>query len=104
MTTHQESVLDQFTRQAAHYLELPGHNDEESLRLLMEMARVATQDTVLDVACGSGIVACAFAAAAHHVTGIDLTPAMLDQARTLAEGRGLTNLTWRQGDIEMLPF
>src|SRR5262249_34678884 len=104
MTTHQESVLDQFTRQAAHYLQMPGHNDEESLHLLKEMAGVSGPDTVLDVACGSGIVACAFAAVASHVTGIDLTPAMLEQAQTLAKQRGLTNLSWRQGDIETLPF
>lgn len=104
MSTHHESILDQFTRQAAHYLQMPGHNDEESLRLLMNMAAVSGQDTVLDVACGSGIVACAFAAAANHVTGIDLTPAMLEQAQSLARQRGLANVSWRQGGAEKLPF
>jgi ubiquinone/menaquinone biosynthesis C-methylase UbiE len=104
MTTHQESIIAQFTRQAVHYSQMPGHNHEESLQLLLKMAGVSRQDTVLDVACGSGIVACAFAAVASQVTGIDLTPAMLEQARALAEQRGLTNLSWRQGDIETLPF
>ncbi len=70
----------------------------------MEMARLSAEDTVLDVACGTGIVACEFAAIAHHVTGIDITPAMLEEARSLACRRGLTNLSWRQGDIETLPF
>ena len=104
MTTHQESIIDQFTRQAVHYSHMPGHNDEESLRLLMHLVGISGQDTVLDVACGSGIVACAFATMASQVTGIDLTPAMLEQAQALAQQRGLSNLSWRQGDIETLPF
>jgi len=104
MTAHQESIIDQFTRQAVHYSHMPGHNDEESLRLLMHLVGISGQDTVLDVACGSGIVACAFATMASQVTGIDLTPAMLEQAQALAQQRGLSNLSWRQGDIERLPF
>ena len=39
-------------------------------------------NSVLDVACGPGLVACALAEVARSVTGIDLTPAMIDQART----------------------
>lgn len=104
MTTHQESIIDQFTRQAIPFSKLSGHTNQESLNLLMEMASVSPQDTVLDVACGSGIVACAFARVAHHVTGIDLTPAMLEQAEILAQQKSLTNLSWQLGDIETLPF
>jgi len=104
MNTHQQITIDQFTRQAAPFSQSPGHTNEESLRLLIELAELSGEDTVLDVACGTGMVACAFAEIAAHVTGIDLTPAMLEQARLLAERRGLTNLSWRQGDIETLPF
>ena len=45
------------------------------------MAGVCPKDDVLDVACGPGLVACALAPAARHVTGIDITPAMIEQAR-----------------------
>ncbi|MEP7270210.1 MAG: methyltransferase domain-containing protein [Acidobacteriota bacterium] len=104
MTTHQQSTIDQFTRQAVHFSQMPGHNDEESLGLLIAAAGLSEGDTVLDVACGSGIVACAFAEIAAHVTGIDITPAMLEQAASLAATRDLKNLSWHQGDIETLPF
>jgi ubiquinone/menaquinone biosynthesis C-methylase UbiE len=104
MDKHQQITIDQFTRQAAPFSQSPGHTNEESLRLLIELAELSSDDIVLDVACGTGMVACAFAEIARHVTGIDLTPAMLEQARLLAERRGLTNLSWRQGDIETLPF
>lgn len=104
MTTHQESIIDQFTRQAVPFSQIYGHTNEESLHLLMEMACVSKQDIVLDVACGSGIVSCAFATVASHVTGIDITPAMLKQAEILAQQKNLTNLSWQQEDIETLPF
>lgn len=104
MTTHQESIIDQFTRQAIPFTQLYAHSNQESLDLLIEMAGVSDRDTVLDVACGSGIVACAFAKFADRVIGIDITPAMLEQASVLAEQKGLKNLSWQQGDIEKLPF
>ncbi|MGE0127896.1 MAG: class I SAM-dependent methyltransferase [Blastocatellales bacterium] len=104
MNTHQQITIDQFTRQAVPFSQSQGHTNEESLRLLIELAELCGEDTALDVACGTGMVACAFAEIAASVTGIDLTPAMLEQARLLAERRGLTNLSWRQGDIETLPF
>ena len=104
MSTHQESIIDQFTRQAIPFSQRPGHTSEESLRLLMDTVSLSSEDTVLDVACGPGIVACAFATIATHVTGIDITPAMLEQAKLLTEKRHLTNLTWKQGNIEPLPF
>lgn len=104
MTTHQELIVDQFTRQAVPFTQVPAHSSEESLRLLIQMANLTSKDVVLDVACGSGIVACAFASVASHVTGIDITPAMLEQAELMAQQRSLSNLTWQQGDIEALPF
>lgn len=104
MNPHQQITIDQFTRQAAPFSQSSGHTNEESLRLLIELAKLSSGDTVLDVACGTGMVACAFAAIASHVVGIDITPAMLAQAQLLAQQRGLANLSWYQGDIEMLPF
>jgi len=104
MTTHKESIIDQFTRQAVPFAQVPGHTNEGSLQLLLNMAEVSSQDTVLDVACGPGIVACAFAPLANHVTGIDITPAMLEQAQSLAQQCGLANLSWQQGEGEALPF
>src|SRR4029453_9168085 len=61
-------------------------------------------DTVLDVACGPGLVVCAFAKVVRHATGIDITPAMLDPAGAYAAERGLTNVPWRQGDVLPLPW
>ena len=97
-------ILDQFTRQAVPFAEMPAHSNEESVRLVIDLAQVGPEDTVLDVACGPGLVACALAEVARHVTGLDLTPAMIEQARARERARGLTNLTWVVGDAVPLPF
>jgi SAM-dependent methyltransferase len=101
---HREAILDQFTRQAVPFATAPSIRDEAALRMIVEFSGTGPDDTVLDVACGPGILACAFAKVARHVTGIDLTPAMLERARLLQTEQGLTNLTWHHGDVLPLPF
>jgi ubiquinone/menaquinone biosynthesis C-methylase UbiE len=97
-------IVDQFTRQALPFSEMPAHSNDEANRLLIDRATVGPEDTVLDVACGPGLVACALAEVARHVTGIDLTPAMIEQAQRRQQAKGLTNLTWLVGDVVPLPF
>lgn len=104
MSDHRQQILDQFTRQAVPFSTAPSIKDEAALRLVVEFSGAGASDTVLDVACGPGILACAFARVARHVTGIDITPAMLDRARALQAERGLTNLTWLHGDVLPLPW
>jgi SAM-dependent methyltransferase len=97
-------ILDQFTRQAEPFARLPAHSDEKSIRLVRQAAEIGPEDSVLDVACGPGLLACAFARTARHVTGVDLTPAMVEQARALQRAEGLANLAWHVGDVASLPF
>lgn len=102
--THSELIRDQFTRQAAPFSSAGPIADEKALALLIEAANPGPDDTVLDIACGGGLVVCAFAPHVRHATGIDLTPAMLERARTLAAEKGLKNVTWQEGDVNALPF
>jgi SAM-dependent methyltransferase len=101
---HRERILDQFTRQAVPFATAAGINNEEALRLMVTFVGAGPEDTVLDVACGPGLVVCAFARVVRHATGIDLTPAMLARARATQQERGLTNVTWRLGDVLPLPY
>jgi SAM-dependent methyltransferase len=57
----------------------------------------------LDVATGSGNVAIAAARAGADVTGLDLTPKLLDVARARAEKADL-EIGFVEGDAEELPF
>jgi ubiquinone/menaquinone biosynthesis C-methylase UbiE len=68
---------------------------------LVDFAGVGPGDTVLDVACGTGIVARTAAGrlgTTAGVVGIDRNEAMLTVARRVAP-----DIEWRQGDVGALP-
>lgn len=101
---HQDEIIDQFTRQAAQFAQSATARNEDLLRAILRMAEPQQHESMLDVACGPGMLACAFAPRVRHATGIDLTPAMLDQARAAQQKQGLANLSWDCGDVTALPY
>lgn len=103
-STHNALIVDQFTKQAIPFTNKPEHSNEDEFQLMYRLTQVSSQDTVLDVACGSGLVACAFAKVAKHVTGIDITPAMIERANLLELEKQLKNLTWQIGNVLPLPY
>lgn len=70
---------------------------------LVRFARIVSGDRVLDVGCGTGVVAVTAARAGAAVTGVDLTPALLERARTNAHIAGV-GVEFVEGDVEALPF
>lgn len=101
---HNAQILDQFTRQAEGFSQAKTTCNHEVLDRLVQAAQCTPESTTLDVACGPGVVVCAFAKVVRHATGIDLTPAMLDQALKAQQAQGLTNVTWNLGDVTKLPY
>jgi ubiquinone/menaquinone biosynthesis C-methylase UbiE len=60
-------------------------------------------DVLLDLGCGTGAAVREAAATVRRAVGLDLSPAMIEQARTLAAG--LDNVEFRVGDVSgPLPF
>jgi ubiquinone/menaquinone biosynthesis C-methylase UbiE len=102
--THEDLVLDQFTRQASPFSAAAMITDEHVLTMIVQAAQATSDDTLLDVACGPGLVVCAFAPHVRKATGIDFTPAMLDRARQLATERRARNVAWDRGDAYSLPY
>lgn len=101
---HQARIVDQFSRQAEGFAKAPELHDAAALVLLVDAAGPRGDQEALDVACGPGSVVAAFACRVRRAVGLDATEAMLDQARALAEERGLDNVEWRLGDVYRLPF
>lgn len=98
-------VLDQFSRQAEGYGRLTGAMaGVDRGAAFRAQVGVGPGDTVLDVCCGTGALALDLAPHVRHVTGLDLTPAMLEQARAAQGQRGCTNVEWVEGDAYALPF
>jgi SAM-dependent methyltransferase len=58
---------------------------------------------VLDIGCGTGNAAIPAARRGATVTGLDLTPELLEMARANAAEAGV-DVTWVEGDAEALPF
>ncbi|UNY99906.1 methyltransferase domain-containing protein [Zhouia spongiae] len=99
---HNKNIVEQFSKQAGGYTSITSHSD--SLDKLISISSASEGDNVLDVACGSGIVSCEFAKHTRHVTGIDITRGMLDEAKKLQAEQQLDNITWQIGTVENLPY
>jgi SAM-dependent methyltransferase len=71
-------------------------------RIVADMARVAPDQRMLDVACGTGVLACAAAERVGPkgaVTGLDPNDEMLAVARAKS-----ARIEWQHGHAESLPF
>lgn len=98
-----ERTLDEQIEDAAAYQErlVPALMEEWAQRVA-DAAGIRLGDRVLDVACGTGVLARAAATRARPggaVTGLDLNPGMLAVAARLSP-----TLRWQQGTAEALPF
>jgi SAM-dependent methyltransferase len=76
---------------------------EDVAEALVTAGGVEAGDEVLDVATGSGNAALAAARLGSRVTGLDLTPELLEVARSRAAAAG-AEIEFVEGDAEALPF
>lgn len=98
------SSKSQFDANAGSYASSSVHRFGASLPVLLNLADPNKNDVVLDVATGTGNTALAFAPLVSRVTGIDMSPKMLEQARTRVLTENILNADFTEGDAENLPF
>lgn len=101
---HNDKIVDQHTRQATGYARLTGSMAGQQRIARHEAIGARPDDVVLDVACGPGSLTLQLAPHVARATGLDLTPAMLDQAREAQARSGIGNVEWVLGDGANLPF
>jgi ubiquinone/menaquinone biosynthesis C-methylase UbiE len=93
-------------RRLADVLEIRGAEAQQQAMLRDYLAELPfpAQARVLEVGCGTGVVARVLARwpGVAQVEGIDPSPVFLERARQLAEG--IDNLAFRQADGRNLPF
>ena len=65
---------------------------------LVAFAGITRGARVLDVACGTGVVALTAARLGAEVTGVDLTPELVRRARENAAIMGLEAVVFEEGD------
>jgi SAM-dependent methyltransferase len=71
---------------------------------LVKFASIVSGEKVLDVGTGTGVVAITAARTGARVSGLDLTPELLEQARENARIAQTQEIVWTEGDAESLPY
>jgi SAM-dependent methyltransferase len=98
------SIQQSFGPAAAAYAVSAVHRGGEDLDLLVAAGVRSGRERVLDLGCGAGHTALAFAPRVAEVVALDLTPAMLEQTESLARERALENVRTELGNAAALPF
>ncbi len=70
----------------------------------VRFAGIVAGETVLDVGTGTGVLAVTSARLGAKVSGLDLTPELIEQARENAAIARLPDIDWKVGDAEDLPY
>ncbi len=85
---------------------LTTRNEEAEQLVALALPHLSGPDraVALDVACGPGTFTIALAQCVAHVHGLDLTTALLEQARAVIDKLGLRNVSLQCGDATALPF
>lgn len=101
---HLQRTQNEFTRQARQFASSASITAAELTARFVDAVTAGADATILDVACGPGIVTAGLAAKVRAVVAFDLTPEMLLQARARCGKAGLTNVRFEQGSATALPF
>src|SRR5690349_21403901 len=92
-----------FGQFAQGYVESKSHASGEDLERLVELAALKSSSCVLDIATGGGHTALKMEGA-KTVIAADLTPKMLQAARTFIQTQGIYNVEYVASDAERLAF
>jgi ubiquinone/menaquinone biosynthesis C-methylase UbiE len=98
------TVAHQFDAVAERYRTSAIHARGSDLEELVRAAALQGHERILDAGCGAGHAAVALAPHAAQVIAVDLSSAMLAQARQLAHARGVHNVRCEPADVEALAF
>jgi len=71
---------------------------------LVRFAGAKPGQAVLDVGTGTGVVAITARRLGARVSGLDLTPELLERARENAAIAEVNDIDWQEGDVENLPY
>ena len=94
MSDQSAAIADYWDAAAASFDDEPDHglrveHTRAAWARLMESWVPSAPVDVLDVGCGTGSLSLLLATAGHRVTGVDLAPRMVEQARQKLAGAGL---------------
>jgi SAM-dependent methyltransferase len=101
---HEDSVREEFTHQSRSFGTSPAMTSNQTLDALVDLVPEDPETSWVDVACGPGVVSRATAGRVGSVSGVDLTPAMIEEAERRAREEGIENVGFELGDATSLAF
>jgi SAM-dependent methyltransferase len=101
---YEDSIKEEFTRQSASFGRSAAMTSAQTLGALVETVPEDLGSHWIDVACGPGLISRAIADRVGSVQGIDLTPAMVEEAALRAGEEGAENVSFAVGDATSLDF
>jgi ubiquinone/menaquinone biosynthesis C-methylase UbiE len=106
--THLDKIRERFTATADVFAKNVRITRAAEAELLAERATEGLANTkartAIDLACGPGTFTRPLAARVGRAIGADLTPAMVEKAKTEAARDGITNIEFTCADVCALPF
>jgi ubiquinone/menaquinone biosynthesis C-methylase UbiE len=108
-----ERLIATYRKKAKHYdvtsrlYPVPGYPQPEQRRRAVQALRLRPGDTVIDVACGTGLnfqLIEDVIGPEGRIIGVDLTDAMLARAQARIEAKGWTNVSLIQADASRFDF
>ena len=102
--THKNRVTKEFSKQVKSLESARFFTDQEIIKKIKNAAILSNKMKILDAGCGPGIVTKALAPYVQEIIAYDLTPEMIEAARTRCETAGLHNVRYQTGMIESLPY
>jgi ubiquinone/menaquinone biosynthesis C-methylase UbiE len=99
--THNDTIRSSFSTQAQNFADSQlTLSNQQYIQWILNSLPMNQEKTTVDFACGTGIMARSIAPFVKEVIGLDVTEAMVAEARALATVDGLTNINFRECAIE----
>ncbi len=98
MADHGDAIRAEFTHQSSSFGRAAVMTSAETLGALVEIVPEDAAGAWVDLACGPGLVTRAVAGRVGSVLGLDLTPAMVEEAKRRAEEEGVANVEFSVAD------
>lgn len=99
---YEDSIREEFTHQSRSFGTSSAMTSAETLGALIQLVPEDAGADWIDIACGPGVVSRATAGRVGSVKGVDLTPAMIEEAERRAREEGIENVSFTLGDVTAL--
>jgi ubiquinone/menaquinone biosynthesis C-methylase UbiE len=99
-----DRVRERFTRTAEQFASFSLATRAEEAALLVRLAAPKGTERALDLACGPGTFTRVLAQHVRAAVALDLTPALMEQARTAIAKAGIKNVAFGCADAMALPL